>query len=1146
MPITIVDSPEPLSLSSRKQECLLAESEASVLLKKEMRLYCDREITGRSFLIAGHRGSGKTTLVQNAFLQVWKEKSGEASLTPLLVSLNGPSLLPREEDKPREPVHHLSQKPAVPAHPAQAPRPPDPEQDRPKSTPQVALEQITLGIYQALAQELSLQFRQRALGSDPRQRQERLELAAQLEVELYEYPEPARLREIWERGGVLEKGVLNDPAVHPDQGLRELVALTGACEAYRRISGTFTQTDTSTLEGSAKSQMSVALESAKELFTSLASLLTGGLVGAGIFAADHSAVTAALTGLATALGAALVFKASDTRTRDRTGKRESTFVLDTSVPTLERVLPILINRLRDAGLTPIFVVDELDKVENLSVRMKELVPQLKKFVSESTFFCFLVDREYFETVKRLWDGSAFPVEYTYFTHQLYILLRAEDLHDYLGKILKAPQVPLPSGEVLEGEAAAARKLAESKAREQISESAADHPVLPYILLHRSRMHPIDLRRELSLLRDSENNVKLLPGRVRSAPAFRVDLIFQIAIEIVLDDDRLAQELECHPVFRRLAYDALYYPSWMWQKEKDLDLSDENRGEFESYLAIRMGKDKKDFQLPENDLRFLYDKVRQVAELVADLQRNYPTALAQWKERRVKRDRPPLAAEVETALALELSPPPPLERRQTDGPWRFRWRVDASGLSLYEEQDDGESLTSDSAPEPVVWDNVDLIEDLSKGLGLQQGNGDAGRISFTKLTSELRILSTTPAWAEAERAIARLKQVKENWRPYPEFPQDRDCVAAFADMLRRSDRLLADALFSGAVLGTASAGQNPGERLVLGLLEISRLHQLEHLQEKENGERLDTLAKALRKEAGLSPVESPSLSQGTDGWLESVRKLLAEAEKADLSKTRALAERRKAAWTGWRVRLAPYTLRPSTGYPAPPVPTVDDLICAVASASPANLLQPHLGEMTLVGWSELLYWALADVSPDVSCYTPIWMLYPALLSLGFPPGSWAPLVNALIADEISYNKRPIQEEISILKDWDTRPVSPTVMLSPRLLILRKREGSALTDWKPSPRGAAIVLDISIAARLERFFPAPIASLESFVPIDRIAIEIGAGDGAVPTHRALQQIAKAKDRQPPRPPLQFRTEPGEEKNAARSLEDLLALAALPDPS
>ena len=83
-----------------------------------------------------------------------------------------------------------------------------------------------------------------------------------------------------------------------------------------------------------------------------------------------------------------------------------------------------------------------------------------------------------------------------------MLHRAEDLHDYLGKILKAPQIPaspLPGG-ALEPEAADARKLAEANAGKHTSGAEADYPVLPYVLLHRSRMHPIDLRRELALLR----------------------------------------------------------------------------------------------------------------------------------------------------------------------------------------------------------------------------------------------------------------------------------------------------------------------------------------------------------------------------------------------------------------------------------------------------------------------------------------------------------------------------------------------------------------------------------------------------------------------------------------------------------------------
>jgi len=75
MPIRIVESSEPLSPAAqeRGQEALLIDSDASRLLSHEMLRYCDGEVTGRSFLIAGHRGAGKTTMVSNAHLQAVRE-----------------------------------------------------------------------------------------------------------------------------------------------------------------------------------------------------------------------------------------------------------------------------------------------------------------------------------------------------------------------------------------------------------------------------------------------------------------------------------------------------------------------------------------------------------------------------------------------------------------------------------------------------------------------------------------------------------------------------------------------------------------------------------------------------------------------------------------------------------------------------------------------------------------------------------------------------------------------------------------------------------------------------------------------------------------------------------------------------------------
>src|SRR5881296_602342 len=105
MPINIVDGPEPLSARSLGgAPSVLIESDASRLLSEELRRYCNEMIGGRSFLIAGHRGAGKTTVVAKAFLDVLRESDGEKTrLRPLYVLMHGPSLFPSDDTGEVEP-----------------------------------------------------------------------------------------------------------------------------------------------------------------------------------------------------------------------------------------------------------------------------------------------------------------------------------------------------------------------------------------------------------------------------------------------------------------------------------------------------------------------------------------------------------------------------------------------------------------------------------------------------------------------------------------------------------------------------------------------------------------------------------------------------------------------------------------------------------------------------------------------------------------------------------------------------------------------------------------------------------------------------------------------------------------------------------
>ena len=116
MPIAIFDYPEPLTeASSRRATCpILIESDAYHQLVHEFRRYCKGDINGCSFLIAGHRGSGKTTLVLSAIQAIdaesrqqnsprstepGEQESTSALLRPLLVPLQGPSMLPNARDE---------------------------------------------------------------------------------------------------------------------------------------------------------------------------------------------------------------------------------------------------------------------------------------------------------------------------------------------------------------------------------------------------------------------------------------------------------------------------------------------------------------------------------------------------------------------------------------------------------------------------------------------------------------------------------------------------------------------------------------------------------------------------------------------------------------------------------------------------------------------------------------------------------------------------------------------------------------------------------------------------------------------------------------------------------------------------------------
>src|SRR5262245_37662103 len=103
--IHLEESPEPLTAGSWTNTPVLAESETFRTLLREILRYADRKTAGRSFLIAGHRGSGKTTSVRLAVQTAQREATNPTlpplKLWPVLVSLHGPDVLDAQNaDRP--------------------------------------------------------------------------------------------------------------------------------------------------------------------------------------------------------------------------------------------------------------------------------------------------------------------------------------------------------------------------------------------------------------------------------------------------------------------------------------------------------------------------------------------------------------------------------------------------------------------------------------------------------------------------------------------------------------------------------------------------------------------------------------------------------------------------------------------------------------------------------------------------------------------------------------------------------------------------------------------------------------------------------------------------------------------------------------
>ena len=383
-------------------------------------------------------------------------------------------------------------------------------------------------------------------------------MAAQFRVELDLPPELDRLRSLWDHLGALRSGILFPAASDAGRGAGEVTALFRLGRALRPIYGKIEASRQTTATAIKESSASLVTINGENLLRPLMGLASGALVWGGLPSATHpllAAFTSVLTGLATVLA----LKWSETRTQNRTQTWTDTFIPNNDAPSLYRVLPELVQSLRGIGLCPVFVVDELDKVPELGLdqRLDDLLGYLKQFVTERAFFCFLTDRSFYEWNEQRVAGGPYAIAHTRFGDRLFVRYDARDIHEFVDDL-----IPDAAG--------------------QSDDEKSARVLIQYIVMHRSYMHPYDLRRVVGQW-TREGVLDLDPLDVGNRPSFNRDVVMEAAVELMLLKPSLQEYLH-DPSHAQIALDALYYPSRCWHElSQEFDTKD-----LEKYLVDRTG------------------------------------------------------------------------------------------------------------------------------------------------------------------------------------------------------------------------------------------------------------------------------------------------------------------------------------------------------------------------------------------------------------------------------------------------------------------------------------------------------------------------------------------------------------------------------
>lgn len=518
-----------------------ADSAARDQLARALVRYVRRETSGAAYLLAADPGTGKTTTVEWVVQQLYAEclapRSSFAGHRPLMVRLYGPNLAPVRDPPPGSGGSSTSERRFPPVL--------------------QLLRDMAVSLFEAVLAEIERTITLQLLPEQQTTSTE-IELFLQLRHEMRRGPVVADLMAYWERLGWGQHGAFSREPTH--RGAAEVAVLQDLAEARLAVVSEFHDKRGSRAFGEAERTMQSTVKPTDLLKTSTA-IIAGAAAAAGLVV-EGSWILAGIAGplITAGVGAGLSFSNRISRRQSRQDERAYTLKAD--VESLIHRIPRLLQGLRKVGLHPVFVVDELDKVDPELVTY--LVDNLKTQVTEQSFFCFLTDVGS-ATAEEHGAGDSQQLEYRHFWDRIYLFQTTAALHGYLQVFL-------------------AEELAEGDVQH---EAVA---MLRHILLLRSEHHTLRLHRELDralreglLARIDDDAAGFVDD-----PAMRLRLRFALVTEWAMAE--LAAEISNDPQRMQIAKDVLYRPWRSWrQNEERCPLT-----RLEIYQEVREASGDRDF------------------------------------------------------------------------------------------------------------------------------------------------------------------------------------------------------------------------------------------------------------------------------------------------------------------------------------------------------------------------------------------------------------------------------------------------------------------------------------------------------------------------------------------------------------------------